>query len=1099
MDDNTSNNTPATSLAEPEQQAPSTSLMDTIQAKASDMLDFHKHLNDYYQTANAAAHGDPNAQQQTAQNSLGMAMGTIQSVPEGAAEGLAAQGLEAAQHNLNAINEAAQAGKATAVDLARAQQIQGRAQAFAERAAAQKIAKRGYAEGGEVQQYAEGTPDNTVSSITPSQQPTSINVFNPEGDLGTLAPHQLPDALENGYTQASDQDVHNYYLQKEYGGVGQTLAATAEGAAQGATFGLSAPAELKAGITTPEDMARRAEANPLAHNIGQVSGLAASSLIPGVGEAEVLGKVGQVGAEALGLGKTGAGFLNQVAADTVKGAFEAALFQGTSEEIPRAFYEDPDKFAQSAIADIGLAGVMGGVFSGTIGAALRKIGVSNAEQLAGHPTLGAAPEAESVAAAGTKATKGTFVSELDMPAMEAGDLKTSIQNSNILKPAEKENIISGLSSLKSNSKEIEDAASKIGAPIAPGMLSDSKWVQKATDSLINGAPTYSGMKVAAKYSEGFNIANKAVEDVVGSEMPQYSKAELGNIMKTSIADQIKEQAAPIANMYNEIKKYHSFIPLEKEAVPGLIKDIEAMKEIKLSPSSPGSRLAKDVLSEIGNIKTVDDIKTYNSGLWDRLPPTASTSEKHMVSTISDALKKLENSSVESFANKMPHNDEGKAVIQSLIQQRKTADANYKPFIQKVQTLAEQLGKNRISGAQSAINFLQHELTPEQVTQKLFSKNNSEFLKFFKKEFPEQFELMRQYQKGTLRDEALSKTDGKLSPKMLFNKVNRLEPEIQKSLFTSDELAKLKAAETYLQAFPKNFNPSGTNGMAAFRQFFEHPVGATVSNLRDFGIEQFIKHVSASPEVIQATSLGKATQSGFNAAQRAIKAILNPETANMPAALTPSIAARNKLKAIVIEMAQDPGKLNDINTNNPVEDYKQPFALTSSRAATYLNSIRPKDLQNSPLDTKIPPPPGEKASYDRQLDLAQNPNLILKHIKDGNIIPQDIKTVATIYPNYYQHLTQKLVDAAMEQNSRGKIIPYKTRIGMSLFLGRPLDSTMTPQSIMAAQPQSAIPQGQPQQTSKPSAASSQRGLQKLPAMYRTPSQASQVDKARRGER
>lgn len=945
---------------------------------------------------------------------------------------------------------------------------------------------QGYADGGEVVQQ----PDALA------QTAPTVNVFDPTGELVGIDAHQLPDALDSGYSQASPEEVHNYALQQKYGSAGQTLAAGAEGAAQGATFGLSVPAELALGITTPEAIKGRAEANPLAHNIGQVTGLAGSALVPGAGEAELLGQAGQAASDALGLGKTGAGFLNQVASDTVKGAFEAALFQGTSEEIPRAFTEDPDKFAQSAIADIGLAGIMGGVFSGTIGAALRKAGLSHAEAL-GSATLGTAAEGESSASAATKPLRGSFVSELDMPAMEAGDLKTSVENSNILKPQEKENILSGLTKLKANSKEIEDAAASIGAPLAPGMLSDSKFVQKATDSLVNGAPTYSGLRVAAKYTEGYNAAAKAVEDVVGSEAPQYTKAELGNALKTSISKEIQDQSAPISNMYNEIKKYHSFIPLSEEAVPGLVKDIENMKEIKLSPSSPGAKLARDVLSEIGNIKTVDDIKMYNSHLWDRLPPTASLSEKHMVSTISDSLKKLENESVETFAKSMPMNDEAKAAIQSLVQQRKAADSAYKPFISKIQTLSEQLGKSRISGAQSAINFLTHDLTPEQVTQKLFTKNNSEFLKFFKKEFPEQFEMMRQYQKSELKESAISKETGKLSPKILFNKVNKLEPEIQKSLFTPAELDKLKAAETYLQAFPKNFNPSGTSHTSAFRSFFEHGVtGGLVSNARDFSIEQFIKHVGASPEVTQATTLAKATRSGFNAAQKAIKAVFNPDTANMPAALAPSIAARNKLKSIVLDIAQDPGKLNDINNNNPVEDYKQPFSLTASRAASYLNSIRPTASPTSPLDTEIPPSAGQRAQYDRQVDLAQNPNLILKHIKEGNVIPQDIKTVNTIYPNYYNHLSQKLTDAMMEQVSKGKVIPYQTRIGISLFLGRPVDSTMTPMSIQAAQPQSSQIQ-QPQQSAKPPSKSSQSGLQKLPTMYRTPAQASQVDKTDRG--
>ena len=65
----------------------------------------------------------------------------------------------------------------------------------------------------------------------------------------------------------------------------------------------------------------------------------------------------------------------------------------------------------------------------------------------------------------------------------------------------------------------------------------------------------------------------------------------------------------------------------------------------------------------------------------------------------------------------------------------------------------------------------------------------------------------------------------------------------------------------------------------------------------------------------------------------------------------------------------------------------------------------------------------------------------------------------------------------ESITRGEPIPYKLRVGMSMFLGQPLDSTMTPQAIMAAQP--APPQPQQAQasalTKKGSTALSKAGM------------------------
>ncbi len=68
------------------------------------------------------------------------------------------------------------------------------------------------------------------------------------------------------------------------------------------------------------------------------------------------------------------------------------------------------------------------------------------------------------------------------------------------------------------------------------------------------------------------------------------------------------------------------------------------------------------------------------------------------------------------------------------------------------------------------------------------------------------------------------------------------------------------------------------------------------------------------------------------------------------------------------------------------------------------------------------------------------------------------------------------------------IPYRTKIALSMFLAQPLDSTMAPLSILAAQPKpTAAPQpmggGQ-----APKGVKSSPALQKMPDMAKTPGQA-----------
>lgn len=869
-------------------------------------------------------------------------------------------------------------------------------------------------------------------------------------DAQAMSPDGTPAGL--------DEFIGQELKEEKYGSLGQQALTALEGAGVGASFGLSTGIEKALGVT-PEDMQGRKEVNPGLHMAGEVAGLAGSALIPVAGQANIMAKVGQAGAKAVGLGAAKSGFMNQVGHHAVRGAFEGALFQG-GDEVSKMFMEDPTQSAETAIADIGLATVLGGVFGGAFGAAAQGL---------------------------KKVAPGKFVSELDQVAVDAGDFKANVEASDLLKPEQKKGILEGLMEQKPEAAEIKAAAKRLGADVMEGMTSASRDVQMMEDSLLNGAQTISGIKRRQLYADGFRKATGAIDEAVGAE-GVYSKAELGNLMKDTIVKQIDEQNAPIAALYNEIKQYHAAIPLSEKSGPAIARNIGRLPEFKLSPSSPEAQLAKRVMNEIENLKTVDDVKTYKSILTRSVSPTASSGEKRMVSILADKLTDLEESSIERFAKSQMKSPQAKERIMGLIEQRKEANGQYKAFINKVQTLSEQLGKGRVYGVQDAINFIK-ELTPEQVTTRLFSKNNSEFLRFFAKEFPEQMELMKNYQKSALRD-AASKT-GELSPKVLFNNINKLEPEIQKVLFNPKELQALRDAETYIRAFPKNFNPSGTSGMSAAREFFQSPTGMAIGNARDFAIEKFIKLVNQAPEINNAVSLGQSTVKGWKTTAKAVKGVFEAGKDTLPSNVIPLITKREKLAKLVEEYNKNPDKLFQIGDNNPVEEYGQAFAATSSRAVQYLNTLRPDIDPKSPLDAKMPANSTQTAAYNRALDIAQQPLVVLQHIKDGQLTPQDVVTLKTIYPGLYDQLSQKLTNQMMNQVHKGETIPYQTRIGLSMFLGQALDSSLTSVGITSAQPSQEQQAQREMSTGKAPAASSMKGLEKMPQQYRTPSQAAEM--------
>ncbi len=838
-----------------------------------------------------------------------------------------------------------------------------------------------------------------------------------------------------------------------YGTPLEQVKTIAEGAAQGLLSGpIATGLETGLGISTPEAIRLRAQVNPWEHGISEFGGFVAPAVaslggsalarlgVEGAGaigagaeafkgftQAGILGAAGEGAvnaAKAIGLGDS---FAGKVAQEALRGAFETGLMQG-GEELTKAVLQDPEQHAENAISNIELAGLFGGVLGGGIGAIANKLGSARE---------GAAK----------------FVSEIDKPKLEAGDFATSIQHSEALTDGEKAGIFDSLKRQKPEAPEIKAAAARLGAPVMEGMVSDSALIQKGEDALLNSAPSYSGIKRQDLYNGGYQQAMAAVNSAVG-EGSHYSKAELGNIFKSSITQQIEEQAAPISQLYNELKQYHEIIPLSEKSAPAISRNIGNLKELSLSPSSPEGKIASRVMEEIGNLKTVDDVKTYKSILNRSLSPTASSGEKRMVSILSDKLNDLEENSILRFAKNNMRTPQAQEKITNLIEQRAAANQQYANLMKKVGTLSEQLGKGRVYGPQDAINFIKERLTPEEVVQKLFSKKDSEFLSFFSKEFPDQMNLMREYQKGSLRDAA--SLTGSLNEKSLFKAVNKLEPEIQKTIFSPEELQRLKDAQTYINSFPKSFNPSGTSHMGAFRAFFESPTGAITANLRDAAVAKFIKMAGSSGEDIgQAMKLAKATVNGTKSASKAAQAIFSPAKSLVISDLvklrsTPE-DGRENLQKKLDNFKQNPSKaVGTIANSGQAGGFGFNFGQVAGNASQYLDSIKPKPSKTGFLDSEIPPTKVDVNNYNRSLDIANQPLQVIPHIKNGTLLPSDVATLKAIYPNWYNGMSQKIMDAMVDHVQNGGTVPYRVRQSLSMFLGRPLDSTFTPTSIQAVQ-------------------------------------------------
>lgn len=170
-------------------------------------------------------------------------------------------------------------------------------------------------------------------------------------------------------------------------------------------------------------------------------------------------------------------------------------------------------------------------------------------------------------------------------------------------------------------------------------------------------------------------------------------------------------------------------------------------------------------------------------------------------------------------------------------------------------------------------------------------------------------------------------------------------------------------------------------------------------------------------------------------------------------------------------------------------HNEAIAETASRAAGVLNSLKPPETKNAPLDTPGKPSQAQQASYERALDMAEQPLMILKHVNDNTISSQDVSLIKQIYPEFYQKASQKIYSQIMEISSKDEPIPYNKRQSLSIFLGEPLDSTLTQSGIAAAQMAQMQSQAQADgQKQERASKASMSGLQKTAKADQTQTQA-----------
>jgi hypothetical protein len=122
----------------------------------------------------------------------------------------------------------------------------------------------------------------------------------------------------------------------------------------------------------------------------------------------------------------------------------------------------------------------------------------------------------------------------------------------------------------------------------------------------------------------------------------------------------------------------------------------------------------------------------------------------------------------------------------------------------------------------------------------------------------------------------------------------------------------------------------------------------------------------------------------------------------------------------------------------------------ARATQHLASKLPPEGPPDPFGKPYQPSPAELSAFNRAAGIAQNPASILDEIRRGTIHPDHVEALATIYPSIHRQMQMEIMDRLALVTSKGEHVPFKTRMGLSLFLGGNLDPLLSPEAMRANQ-------------------------------------------------
>jgi len=870
----------------------------------------------------------------------------------------------------------------------------------------------------------------------PSEQPDAGQEV-PQDDLPQDSGQAVPD-------EDLPQDAVDQANQDKYGTLPQEIQTGVEGVAQGVAGPAATWAEINLLGENPEDIAGRAAANPWIHGVSEAGGFA-GSMLAGTGEAALLGKIGDAAVAASDAGKLGSA--------AIRGVVEGGLFQG-GDEISKGMINpnDPQAPASHILAAALLGGVGGTAIEGVLAPSLAAAGRSGLGQRVSQflSDMGSRLKFNQtnpdMLGAVTQQLNTLYDSMTGFRDEVYGSGQLKAQNiAELTKDTSPDDVAAHLANIQNIRQS------------APTALQNNPAYQAAWED-FEKAVYPSGIPAAAE-----PMTQPVVREETQDALPYLRRPTLGrtgagqfkSVFTPETIDGIGPETTVIAGEQPSLFA-GNLNPVPQAASPEAV--FQATDNLKRTIQR---------LGRFGQTSTEDLVAQQAQRFSGQL---ADTLEDQNVWGDAGAFQHDLNQAVSGFIGKNSPSD----IFTRRFVEQTGAGQEISPG--RVNTYMNQLGKPAAEIKQSVVqNYVDGAEKLQQQLDALHEK--------FGVQSPTSLS-------GSVPTDLIKSTYGEMSPGMkAADSLYRLGVPGYASRVAQGVVGSTGGAyEGYRRGGIGGAIAGGIGGAAvgAIAPHLEEVVG---TKLRQYAVPALIRVLDSRAPEAAGSALNFAASASRGAAR-----LTNGINSLFQAGGSQAIDAyasedqKNKLDEQV-----EKGELNQQITaqaqrdqNAPVQHFaeggevKNPMELppqsqpakpifkgmkhfdrampeqamllasAKTRVGNYLNSLKPRSGGPNLAFAAEAPTAHRSRSYQKALGLAVQPAGILNHMKQGTLTPELMGHFKSMWPEVHDYMSKQLTKKITESQLAGEKPSYRVRQSMSLFLGTPLDGTLTPQAIQSIQ-------------------------------------------------